>query len=340
MSKIVSVTKLPKSEVEIKLEIDSAEIEAKRPSVLKSLSQDIKLDGFRPGKVPEDVVVSKLGEATILEEALEEVLREYYPKVIEEKKLFTLGRPKIAVTSLEKGKNAEVIIKTDVYPEIDLADYKKIAPKIVKDLSAQAGKDNLEVTEKEVTDAIEELKKYREKTEGAENKELTDEFVKKLGDFKDVADFTVKLKENLGKEKEFKAKEAKRIKILDEVIKNSKLELPEILVEEELDKMTNEFAGSLSKQGYTFEQYKKESGKTEESVRADWKDKAEKRVKGEILLIEISKKENIKADHDEIHKEMDSLKKHYPEADESRLHAFIEDLLTKEAVFKFLEKGE
>ncbi len=334
MSKIVSITKLPKSEVEIKLEIESAEIEAKRPSVLKSLSQDIKMDGFRPGKVPEDVIVAKLGEATILEEALEEALREIYPKVIEEKKLFTLGRPKIAVTSLEKGKNAEVIIKTYVYPEIDLADYKKIAQKIAKD------KDDLEVTEKEVNDAIDELKKYREKTEGAENKELTDDFVKKLGDFKDVADFTVKLKENLGKEKEFKAKETKRIKILDGIIKDSKLEIPEILLEEELDKMTNEFSSTLSKQGYTFEQYKKESGKTEEAVRNDWKEKAEKRVIGEILLIEIAKKENITADHGEVHKEIDMLKKQYPKADEARLHAFIEDLLTKEAVFKFLEKGE
>jgi FKBP-type peptidyl-prolyl cis-trans isomerase (trigger factor) len=334
MSKIVSITKLPKSEVEIKLEIESAEIEAKRPSVLKSLSQDIKMDGFRPGKVPEDVIVAKLGEATILEEALEEALRDIYPKVIEEKKIFTLGRPKIAVTSLEKGKNAEVIIKTDVYPEIDLADYKKIAPKIAKE------KEEIEVTEKEVADAIDELKKYREKTEGADNKELTDEFVKKLGDFKDVADFTVKLKENLGKEKELKAKEAKRVKILDAIIKDSKLEIPEILVEEELDKMTNEFSSTLSRQGFTFEQYKKESGKTEEAVRNDWKEKAEKRVTGEILLIEIAKKENIKADHDEVHKEIDMLKKQYPEADEARLHAFIEDLLTKESVFKFLEKSE
>ena len=334
MSKIVSITKLPKSEVEIKLEIESSEIEAKRPSVLKSLSQDIKLDGFRPGKVPEDVIVTKLGEATILEEALEEVLREVYPKVIEEKKLFTLGRPKIVVTSLEKGKTAEVIIKTDVYPEIELADYKKITPKIAKE------KIDTEVTEKEVEAAIDELKNYREKTEGAENKELTDDFVKKLGDFKDVADFTEKLKENLSKEKEFKAKEDKRIKILDAIIKDSKLEIPEILVEEELDKMTNEFSSTLSKQGFTFEQYKKEAKKTEEEVRADWKEKAEKRVKGEILLIEIAKKENIKADHDEVHKEIDVLKKQYPEADDARLHAFIEDLLTKESVFKFLEKSE
>ncbi len=334
MSKIVSITKLPKSEVEIKLEIESSEIEAKRPSVLKSLSQDIKMDGFRPGKVPEDVIVAKLGEATILEEALEEVLREAYPKVIEKKNLFTLGRPKIVVTSLEKGKTAEVIIKTDVYPEIELADYKKIAPKIAKE------KIDIEVTEKEVADAIDELKNYREKTEGAENKELTDDFVKKLGDFKDVADFTEKLKENLSKEKEFKAKEDKRIKILDAIIKDSKLEVPEILVEEELDKMTNEFSSTLSKQGFTFEQYKKEANKTEEAVRADWKEKAEKRVKGEILLIEVAKKENIKADHDEVHKEIDVLKKQYPEADDSRLHAFIEDLLTKESVFKFLEKSE
>ncbi|MFA6463537.1 MAG: trigger factor [Candidatus Paceibacterota bacterium] len=334
MSKIVSITKLPKSEVEIKLEIESSEIEAKRPSVLRSLSQDIKMDGFRPGKVPEDVIVAKLGEATILEEALEEVLREFYPKVIEEKKIFTLGRPKIAVTSLEKGKTAQVIIKTDVYPEIELADYKKITPKIAKE------KEETEVTEKEVTDAIDELKKYREKTEGVEKAELTEEFVKKLGDFKDVADFTAKLKENLGKEKELKAKEDKRVKILDAIIKDSKLEIPEILVEEELDKMTNEFSSTLSRQGFTFEQYKKESKKTEEEVRNDWREKAEKRVRGEILLIEIAKKENIKADHDEIHKEIETLKKHYPEADEARMHAFIEDLLTKEAVFKFLEKGE
>ncbi|MEI6478801.1 MAG: trigger factor, partial [bacterium] len=236
--------------------------------------------------------------------------------------------------SLEKGKTAEVIIKTDVYPEVDLADYKKIAPKIAKE------KISIEVTEKEVSDAIDELKKYREKTEGVEKAELSDDFVKKLGDFKDVTDFTVKLKENLEKEKELKAKEEKRVKILDEIIKESKLEIPDILVEEELDKMTNEFSSTLSRQGFTFEQYKKESGKTEETVRTDWREKAEKRVKGEILLIEISKKEDLKAPKDETEKEVAHLKEHYPEADEDRTRAFIEDLLTKEEVFKFLEKSE
>lgn len=335
MTKIISITPQPKSSLEIKLEIEASQIEAKRPAVLKSLSQDIKLDGFRPGKVPEDVIVKKVGETAIYEEALEEVLREEYPKIVADKKLSPIGRPKIVVTKLEVGKDAEVTIQTDLYPEIKLADYKKIAAKILKE------KDDVEVKDKDVEDAILEIKKYREKNEPKESendgKELTDEFVKKLGDFKDVADFREKLKENIKKEKELKAKDDKRGKMIDEIVKESSGEIPEILVEEEIDKMTNEFSGNLSRQGYTLEQYKKETGKTEENLRDDWKDAAEKRVRAELILLEIAKQEKLEANHDEVHKELDQLKKHYPEADSARLHDFVEDLLLKEEVLKFLE---
>ncbi len=333
MYKITKETKLPQSAIEFEVEISKEAIESKKSHAVKHLSEHISIPGFRKGKVPENMVIKHVGEMTVLEESAEEVIKEIYPKIVEEKKIFPLGYPKIAITSIAIGSDVKVIIKTDILPSITLPGYKKIASKVLET------EEKIEVTEKEIEDVVNEIKKFRAK-DSPENTEITDDFVQTLGDFKTVDEFKAKVKENLTEEKKVRAKEKKRSEIIEAIAKDTKAEIPETLIEEELNRMTNEFSHELSRFGSSFENYKKETNKTDEQIRSEWKERAEKRVKNELILMEIAREEKIKPEASQVEKEVKHLEEHYPDAEKSRLISFVEEALQKEAVFKFLEDSK
>jgi trigger factor len=85
--------------------------------------------------------------------------------------------------------------------------------------------------------------------------EINDEFAKQLGNFQTVDELKKKIKENLTREKETRAKEKKRIAIIDGILKKTDISLPAILVEGELDRMLARFKGNVSSMGHTFEEY-------------------------------------------------------------------------------------
>src|SRR3972149_7127898 len=98
----VSVKKLPKSEVEIEGELDAETLENYFGKALKRLGDSLDLDGFRKGKIPENVLLSNIPEIRILEEMAELALAEHYPKIIENEKIDAVGRPEVSLTELAR----------------------------------------------------------------------------------------------------------------------------------------------------------------------------------------------------------------------------------------------
>src|SRR3989338_7419155 len=225
MSKI-NVRKLPKSEVEIEGEIESDVFETYFNKALKRIGESIEIDGFRKGKVPENVLLSKISEVQILGEMAEMALGEYYPKILEENKIDAISRPEISITKLALKNPLGFKIKTAIMPEMQIPDYKQIAKKVLSEMKEE--EKNVNVTEKEVEDTIMDIRKSRapkihikegvELTEKdsqpatltEELPEFNDTFVQALGPFKDIKDFKEKLKENIKLEKENQAKEKTR----------------------------------------------------------------------------------------------------------------------------------
>ncbi len=338
MYTVKKVEKKEGSEVEIHLEIAVETIEKKWSKAIQTINDSITMDGFRKGHIPEKTLVEKVGEITVLEEAGELAINEVYPMVLKEKEIKAIGNPKVVITKIAKGSPFEVTVTTAVLPEIKLADYKKIASKTKTEKID-------EVTEDEYNKVLEELKAHKFHSEHGHDHDnhdhgdvvIDDAFVKTLGDFKDMADFKVKVMDNLKKEKEYKAKEKARIETLDAIRKDSKVEVPNILIESELDRMTNEFTHHLSRMGVTLEQYKKDAKKTDEEIRAEWKDKAKERVQNELILLDIAKTEKIDAKKEDIERESDAMEAQYPGTPKERIVAFVEEVLIKEEVFKFLE---
>lgn len=317
-----------------------------RERAVKSLGQNIKVDGFREGKVPEKILIEKVGEMTLLNEMAQYALNDAYPIIVMENKIDVIGSPQIAITKLADNNPLEFKITTAVMPEIKLPDYKKIAKKEM----AKKG-DDTEVTDEELNKTIEQIQKAQKhiKKEGEEVTkedlekksdelpELTDEFMKTVGDFKDVADFKAKLKDNIEHEKEHRAKEKKRMEILSAISKDTKVELPEVLIETELRKMLAEMQDNISRMGLQFDKYLEQIKKTEEDLRKEWRADAENRVKYQLVLNQIAVDEKITPPEDEVKKNVDAIIAQHKEARQENVEVYVKMMLSNNEVFKLLE---
>ena len=349
----LKIKDLGSSEVEITASIPETNLEAFKKQVLKELAKDANVPGFRPGKVPEHMIAEKLGEQGLLTQAAEKALQSVYPQIVADESIQAIGRPEVSIMKLAAGNPFDFKIKTAVAPELTLPNYKKIAE------SEMAVKEKIEVEKSEVEAVINDIRKTRTQVERAKKAEtegkelpkvdtqekidekdllpLTDEFVKTLGDFKDVADFESRIKENLAKEKEIRAREKRRLAVGEKLIDKTKVTLPAVLIESELDKMKAQFEEDVLRMGASFEDYLTKIKKTEQDLRNEWRDTARKRAALQLILNKIAVEEKLFADEKEVKEQVEHLMKHYEEADPERVKIYVETLLTNEKVFDFLE---
>lgn len=348
----ITIKKLPKSEVEIEGEITSDVFESFREQAVKKLSESLTLEGFRKGHIPESVLMREIGETGILEEMAELALSEHYPKMLESEKVEAIGRPMITLTKLARGNPLGFRIRTAIFPEVTLPDYATIAKAKV------SKKEAVDVSGDEVEKAIMKLRELRAgKTpsapgnehplqtspskegegQGVELPPLDDEFAKSVGNFKNVEELRTKVRENILKEKERRAKSKKRAEILDAIVSETKGEIPDILTESELHTMTEQFKTDIAAMGVTYEEYLKHAKKSEEEIRKEWIPDAEKRVKTNIILKRIAEEKNIAPDKNAVEKEVAHLLEHYSDADPVRVRNYVESVFTNEKVMEFLE---
>ncbi len=356
----ITVKKLPKSEVEIEGELGIEEFESYFTKALKKLGENLKLDGFRKGKAPENVLLSKIPEINILEEMANMALSEYYSKILEQEKIDAISRPEISITKLARKNPLGFKIKTTVLPEIKLPNYKDIAKKTIGSITEKE-KDTT-VTDKDMDDTIIDIRKSRapkkhikdsvkphihkegeeHKREGQDTKEeelpeFNDSFVQALGPFKNIEDFKIKLKENIKLEKENKLKEKTRLKIIEKIIADSAIDVPEVLIGIELDKILYRMESDITQMGLKFEDYLKHLNKKIEDLRKDFRTDALNKAKLALILNEIAKIEKITADSKQVEKEVAQILAYYKDADPERAKMHAENVLTNEKIFQFLE---
>ncbi|MFT5280649.1 MAG: FKBP-type peptidyl-prolyl cis-trans isomerase (trigger factor) [Flavobacteriaceae bacterium] len=336
------ITKKDNAVLDIEGELQVEDFMSFRDEAIKYLGKDVEVDGFRKGTAPEDVLIKQIGEGRILTEMAHIALSHVYTQVLRDEKIQAIGQPQVQITKLAEDNPLGFTFTTATFPEIELADYKKLAKKIEKNKAE-------EVSEEEIQKMLENVQKMRrseenkgeEIKEGEEEKELeplTDDFVKGLGDFKDVADFTAKMKENIKADKERRVGDTWRMEIIDAIIKDSKMNLPEILIEGELQTLMNQMKGDIEKAGMQYEDYLEKSGKTEEDIQKELRGDAEKRSKIQLILNKIATEENLKPDAEVLEKEVAHVLEQHKDAEKSRVEAYVEMMLTNEKVFEFLSQ--
>ena len=342
------------SEVEITGTIPTAALSEYRKKALKDIVSKVDIAGFRKGHVPEKIVIEKVGEVYILEESAELALKEVAPEIIEKNAPRYVGRPEISITKLAPENPVEFKILVGVLPEVPLPDYKNLAKTALE--STKKDDEKIEVSEAEIDKVIEDIRGQHAHQEfhkinadklGHEhddeeiNKlkpEFTDEFVKTVGNFESIADFRVKAKESMIKEKETKVKDKKRSAILEKLVSETTLTLPASVINNEIEKMFAQFQSDVQGVGLKMEDYLKHINKTAEDLAKDWKPDAEKRAKLNLILEEIAKKENIEADQDLVKQEVAHLTSHYKDVDPLRAALYTEHMLKIEKTIKFLEE--
>lgn len=338
--------------VSITGEIAWADFAPFEEQAIKDLSEKVEIDGFRKGHVPQDVLVKKIGDMAILEEMASRAFMEAYPAALIEHKIDAIGRPEIAITKIARGEALGFTITTAVMPTITLKDYKKIADKVIKD------QEKVEIIDEEIKEALMQLRKMRKQSELAATAEdpksvpsindidekdipeLDDTYVKELGDFKDVADFTEKLKENMLKEKEMQAREKQRVAIIEALIEKSDAVIPTILADFELDKIMMQMEHDISMSGMSFDDYLGHIKKTKAEVRAEMMPEAEKRSHMQLIINHIAAEEKIEADKEQTEAELEKIKamyKDHKEYDEDRARTYVEGMLINQGVFELLE---
>ena len=369
-----SLKNLDKSRVEITASLSAETFDSNRPQALKNLNGSVTIDGFRKGKVPDNILVQKVGEKTILEEMAELAISKVYPEILINEKIDAIGRPEVHITKLARGNPLEFTIATAVVPTLDLPDYKSVSIAEIKKLP----KGEEKITDKELDEAILRLRTSRASHEGnpravraeqsshedhdhekmvgeesssakaTEDKyekatlnnlpELTDDFVKTLGDFTDIPDFKNKLSIMLVEDKKNLIKEKRRIAIADAIGEKTKVELPDIMIESELNRSETQFKADIERMGLKMEDYLNHAKKTIEDLRVEWRPHAEKKAKLQLILNAIAEKEKLHPTKEEINTEVDHILEHYKDADRERAEAYAETVLTNEKVFLWLEE--
>jgi len=311
----IKINPAEESEIEITGELPVTDFVVYRAKALDRLNNDIKVAGFRPGHVPEKVIVDQVGEDKILWEMAEQAIADLYVAILNEKKILAIGRPEITITKIAQDNPLGFKIKTAVIPEIKIADYKEIAKKI----NSQTLEPVKEITNEEVDKIFEEVKKEH------------------AGHNHSDEELKAKIKANLELEKKAKAQDKKRVGIVQEVIKESEIKIPKLLIENEKDKMLAEMEAQIGYMGLKFDDYLTHLKKTREELRGAWSKEARERVAFGLVLNEIAKLEKISAPEDELKREVDYLKNQYKDVAEDRLRSYAAGLIVNEKVFEFLE---
>ncbi|MES2623471.1 MAG: trigger factor [Patescibacteria group bacterium] len=344
-------TKTP-CEVTLEVEITKEAIEQSKDKALKQLNEQVKIDGFRPGHVPEKVLLEKVGDYAVTEEACRTYIDSAFGDIIIESKHVPVNQPTIAITKLAPGEDAELKITFATPPVIDLGDYKKIAKKHNKE---KANVVEVNATEEEIEAMLMDLRKqvahmdYHAKSEHGHDShdhdeiapaELNDAFAAKVGPFKTVEEVKAAVAENVRQTKAQTNLEKFRISLIDEVIADSKIDYPSFFLAAEQNIMIEELKNDLAKNGIPYGEYLQHIGKTEEVLKDERKDIAEKRVKTQLVLSKISVLEDLKPAEDLVTSQMEEILKMHPQAEKENVKAFVERFEMNQLVWKFLEESK
>lgn len=424
------IKKLPKSQAEITVTVSWDEWEKFINEAAVDYSKEIKIQGFRAGKAPRNMVEEKVGKAALLDAAAQKAVQATYPKVVVSEKIEAIGKPQAQILKLAEGNDLVYKIDTDIIPEAKIKPYKSSVEKINK----QYDKKTNDVTEEEVTKEIEEIAKSRVQhikvdraaqegdnvildfevkqsgvpiengtsknhpmilgrgvfipgfeenvigmkagevkdfelafpedyhaknlagkpaqftvtvniIEERKSPEVTDEFAKSLGKFKDLQDMRKSVKEGMEDEKKNELKEKRRAEIIDALIEQTEVELPHVLIHEELHKMIGEFEMQLQGMGITFDQYLMQIGKSIDELEKEWEPQAIKRIKAALALEEVAKDREIEVPSEEVEAEMNKTMAQYKDVkdiekniDLARLYNYVKGMMQNEKVLEMLER--
>ncbi len=168
--------------------------------------------------------------------------------------------------------------------------------------------------------------------------EIDDEFVKDISEFDTLADYKKDIRKKLKANKEKTAESELENALLDALVEQTEVEIPDAMIEKQIDNIVRDFDGRLQMQGMKLDMYLQYTGMTMDAFRAGFKPEAEKQVKVRLALEAIVKAENIEVTEDELEAEYKKLADMYQmEVDQIKPYIPADELKMDTAVGKALD---
>ncbi len=155
---------------------------------------------------------------------------------------------------------------------------------------------------------------FKVKIKGIKKKELPkldDEFASEVSEFETLKEYKASVKKSLTERKKEEVKRQKEETVVESVVENAEMEIPEPMLDEYVQQMIQEFAGRIQQQGIGLEDYMKMTGLTPDALMMQMRPEAEKRIRTRLTLEAVVAAENIEATEEDVEKELGNIAEMY-----------------------------
>lgn len=385
------VEKTKDNEAKLIIEVPAEDFDKAIDEAYEKNKDRFKVDGFRKGKVPREMIEKVYGVGVFYDDAANAVIPEAYAEAAKESGLEIVARPEIQVTKIAAGNPMEFEAIVTLKPEVKLGKYKGVKVEKVeaevtdedvekrleqdKEQNARlVAADDKEIEEgdqaiidfegfvddkpfeggkgedyplvigshsfidtfedqlvgKKVGDEVDVNVTFPEQYQAAElagkpalfkvkikeikvkeYPEIDDEFAQEVSEFDTLDEYKEDIKKKLQEAKENEAKRETESRIIEAIIKDSKMDIPEKMIDTACDQMVEEFARNMQMQGIAFEQYLQMTGSTLEQMKEQVRPQAEARVQSSLVLEAIVDAENIEAKDADVDDEILKMSEQY-----------------------------
>lgn len=384
--------KISDTKVQLTLKADAETLANAKQAALAELAKEVRVQGFRPGKAPANLVEKQVSQSALQSEFLDRIMNVMYSKALDDNRLHPVAQPEVKVQKFVPFDIVEIEAVVEVIGEVKLPDYTKI----------KVAKKPVKVEPKEIDDVVENLRerasekrdvdraakngdqtwidfkgvdaKTKEAIAGADganyplmlgsgnfipgfeeeliglktndektfditfpkdygakelqNRKVTftvtvnkvqevvkpkldEEFLKKVGPFKTLAELKADIKAQLEHEKEDQVARDYADEVLLEVTKKTTVAIPESLITEQIDRLIDDQRRNLVYSGQTWQEFLESEGVDEDGYHKKIQPDAELRVKAGLVLAEIAEKEKVTVTADDVSAQIQMLKGRY-----------------------------
>ena len=159
--------------------------------------------------------------------------------------------------------------------------------------------------------------------------ELDDDFAQDVSEFDTLAEYKDDLKKKIAERKESEAKAKKESEAIEKVVEAAKMDIPQAMIDTQVNRMLEDFAMRLQQQGLSVEQYFQYTGMTADKIMEEMKPEAVKRIKNSLVLEAVAKAENIEVSEEEFEAELQKMADMY-KMEIEKIKEFMQDAEAKQ----------
>ena len=337
-----NIVKQPKALVEVQINLPWADLEPKWNETLARMASEIELPGFRKGTAPLPMVEQNLGRK-LEDEVFKIIMPQALIDALQGTDVVPIDYPQYQITTFTKGQSLQFVARVTERPKVTVGEYKGIkvakpamkpvtdeeVAKIIDELfkrwklknpnqssvvspqpsdsqnnTQQGPSGSMNFNNQAQPAPAAQADSGQARMTGGDTHD--DVFAQGVG-AANLADLKTKIKADLENEAKYNNELDYEEAILQEVEKITTVDIPEILIQDELNRMLVSLQRSVTDRGLLLDEYLRSQGKTADQLKNEWRPQAEKNVRMELGLSEVARMEGVNISDDELQLEIDKI---------------------------------